>query len=72
MPTVRIAAPVDTVGGPVDQPVPPTPDRWVGDELAECLQQFLTARADERTMRRAQQALDLWHDRFQTPVRTAG
>lgn len=37
-----------------------TPDRRTVDELAECLERFLTARADEATMERAQLALARW------------
>ena len=42
----------------MDQTVPSVQD--LADELADCLQRFLTANADERTMRRAQEALTLW------------
>jgi hypothetical protein len=33
----------------------------IGDELASCLERFLTASADERTMDRAREALTLWY-----------
>ena len=35
----------------------------VGDEMAVCLERFLTASVDERTMRRAQEALLAWSRR---------
>ena len=35
--------------------------RPAGDELAACLERFLTATADERTLVRARAALALWH-----------
>jgi len=38
--------------------------RRAGDEMAECLERFLTARADERTMQRAQAALLEWYGPF--------
>jgi hypothetical protein len=33
---------------------------FAGDALAECLERFLSARADEPTMQRARAALDEW------------
>ena len=40
---------------------PPRPEQWVADEMAQCLERFLAASVDERTLARAQQALELWH-----------
>lgn len=34
--------------------------QYAGDELAVCLERFLEARADERTLQRAREALALW------------
>lgn len=45
----------------MEHPIAPAADRHVGDELAECLQRFLAASVDERTMARAQQAVDHWY-----------
>ena len=36
-------------------------NRQVGDELAECLERFLAASADERTLDRARTAVALWY-----------
>ena len=44
----------------MESSIPPVADRLVGDELAECLQRFLAASVDERTMVRAQQAVTRW------------
>jgi hypothetical protein len=35
--------------------------RSVGDELASCLERFLAASADERTLERARDALTFWY-----------
>jgi hypothetical protein len=46
----------------IDLRAPATGDLlvWAGDELATCLDRFLTATADEATMARARHALLLW------------
>ena len=48
--------------GSLDYRTPPVGERLVGDELADCLQRFLTASADERTLQRAAQALTRWRE----------
>ena len=47
------------------------PDWQVLDELAACLERFLAARVDERTMERAQLALARWHS-LAEPIPVSG
>jgi hypothetical protein len=53
--TVLIETPLD--GSTLDEGGPPAE---LTAELAWCLRRFLTARADELAMRRAEQALTAW------------
>ena len=39
----------------------PVAGEQLAEELAACLARFLDASADERTMKRAREALALWH-----------